>query len=290
MGRERFITCAEANNIDVVSYLAKLGIEPVKIMNNDFWYLSPLRHEKHASFKVNRRINRWYDFGIGKGGTFIDLAILLHDCSIAELLRSLNEAVPTARLPYQIESISSNSSIAVTKERMIVSSALLQYLERRRIPITLADRFLKEIVFSLHGKQYYALGFKNNSGGWEIRNAYFKSSTSPKDSTLIVQGSNVLAVFEGVFDFLSFLVLCPDEEVNMDFLILNSLSFFESRLSLMKGYDRVNLFLDHDGPGENTTLFAKSISPAFIDASSFYKGYKDSNEYLCNNPISTGFP
>jgi len=31
-----------------------------------YWYLSPLREEKEASFKVNRKKNVWYDHGIGK--------------------------------------------------------------------------------------------------------------------------------------------------------------------------------------------------------------------------------
>jgi DNA primase len=48
--------------------------------------LSPYREETTASFKVNRSMNRWYDFGDGKGGNIIDFGILYHNCSVKELL------------------------------------------------------------------------------------------------------------------------------------------------------------------------------------------------------------
>ena len=59
----------EARQIDMVEYLSKLGHSPSKIKNFDYWYLSPLREEKTPSFKVNRKLNCWYDHGIGKGGS-----------------------------------------------------------------------------------------------------------------------------------------------------------------------------------------------------------------------------
>jgi hypothetical protein len=87
--KNNLITCREDRAIDPVGYLSLLGHKPVKIRNNDHWYLSPLRNEKGASFKVNRRLNLWYDFGIGKGGGLIDFGLLHHHCSIPELLEKL---------------------------------------------------------------------------------------------------------------------------------------------------------------------------------------------------------
>ena len=63
----------EVKQLDIVDYLEKLGHRPQKIRNNDYWYLSPLREEKEPSFKVNRKLNVWYDHGLGKGGNIIDL-------------------------------------------------------------------------------------------------------------------------------------------------------------------------------------------------------------------------
>jgi hypothetical protein len=68
----KLFNCAEAREIDLVNYLFTLGFHPLKIRGNDYWYLSPLREEREASFKVNRKLNVWYDHGIGEGGDIIE--------------------------------------------------------------------------------------------------------------------------------------------------------------------------------------------------------------------------
>ncbi|MDQ6845614.1 MAG: CHC2 zinc finger domain-containing protein [Bacteroidota bacterium] len=75
------LNCVAANRIDLVDYLSNLGYRPQKIKNNDYWYLSPLRNEKTASFKVNRKLNVWFDFGEGNGGDLVDL-----ECNILNAL------------------------------------------------------------------------------------------------------------------------------------------------------------------------------------------------------------
>ena len=84
------LSIEEARRADIVDYLAKLGHEPSKIKGSDYWYSSPLRNEKTPSFKVNRKLNRWYDHGLGKGGNIIDFAILYNNCTIGEFLRQLS--------------------------------------------------------------------------------------------------------------------------------------------------------------------------------------------------------
>src|SRR3954447_4981953 len=82
-------SCWEARQMDIVLYLSSLGYEPTKGNNADYWYLSPLRDEKTASFKVKRKLNRWYDHGMGRGGNLIDFAILYNNCTVGEFLKSL---------------------------------------------------------------------------------------------------------------------------------------------------------------------------------------------------------
>ncbi len=89
------INCNEARRMDIVTYLESLSIKPEKVNGNDYWYLSPLRDEKTPSFKINRKLNVWYDHGIGKGGNLIDLGIWLHHCSVQEFLEKLNTQEPS---------------------------------------------------------------------------------------------------------------------------------------------------------------------------------------------------
>jgi len=86
----------------------------------------------------------------------------------------------------------------------------------------------------LYGKNYYAIGFKNNVGGYELRNEKFKASSSPKDISLIEDNTEKLTVFEGFFNFLSYLAIHHKQEQPVtNFLVLNSTSFFERSLPLM---------------------------------------------------------
>ena len=88
------LNCEQAKRLDLMEYLAFLGHQPQKIRNGDFWYLSPLRDEKTASFKVNRHRGIWFDHGIGKGGDLIDFGTLYHNCSVSELLERLSGSMP----------------------------------------------------------------------------------------------------------------------------------------------------------------------------------------------------
>jgi hypothetical protein len=80
------LTCQQVKAMDMVDFLKASGYEPQKIKGLDYWYLSPLRQEKTASFKVNLKLNRWYDHGIGKGANLVDFAVRYDDCSVKELL------------------------------------------------------------------------------------------------------------------------------------------------------------------------------------------------------------
>ena len=82
----------EVKNTDIVDYLATLGFKPSKISRNDYWFISPFRDEKTASFKVNRNLNRWYDFGEGKGGNLIDFGIRFHQCSVKDFLDKMKSS------------------------------------------------------------------------------------------------------------------------------------------------------------------------------------------------------
>ena len=89
------MTIEEAKNIKLEDYLHSLGYNPVKRQGMNLWYKSPFREETDASFKVNTEINKWYDFGLGKGGNILTLASVLY-CSesVPYLLRQIEEQAP----------------------------------------------------------------------------------------------------------------------------------------------------------------------------------------------------
>ncbi len=82
------MTIQDVKQIKLADYLQSLGYTPVKQQGRNLWYKSPLREETDASFKVNTELEKWYDFGSGKGGNIIALAAeLYHSEDVAYLLK-----------------------------------------------------------------------------------------------------------------------------------------------------------------------------------------------------------
>lgn len=81
------MTIAEAKQLRIVDYLASLGYHPQSVISKQYWYLSPLRDERTPSFKVNDRLNEWYDFGAATGGDLVELGKYLYRTnSVSEVL------------------------------------------------------------------------------------------------------------------------------------------------------------------------------------------------------------
>lgn len=279
------LSIEEAREVDIVSYLSNLGHEPAKINGNDYWYLSPLRTEKTPSFKVNRKMNRWYDHGLGKGGNIIDFAVLYNNCTVGEFLQQLSGGHYGPQRPVKpLERMSdgdAESKIKIVQERAISSFSLLRYLHQRRVPIDLAERFCREVKYELGGKEYFGIGFKNDAGGYEIRNPFFKASSAPKDITTFTNGAGEVAAFEGFIDFLSFMAIHRNQpQQSIDFVILNSVSLFERARPFMEGHDSIHLYLDRDAAGQNCSRYALGLCNKYKDESCVYRHYKDVNDWL----------
>ncbi len=294
----RNISIAEVKRIDMVEYLERLGYKPTKIRNNDYWYLSPLRDERTPSFKINRIKNVWYDHAIGKGGTVVDFGKLYYQCTVKDLLSKLENEKgiivsfhpPKNLVAGERKELSNQpGKITIVSSAEINNQTLRNYLQSRQIPLEIARQFCREIRFELYGKKHLAIGFQNPGGGYELRNYYFKGSSTPKEPRLIQQkDASGLAVFEGFFSFLSYMTLQHIKERNIvelpklhaDSLVLNSLSFFEKSRELMEKYNTVYLFLDRDKMGISKTEQALKWSGKYLDQSKHYSKFKDLNECL----------
>jgi hypothetical protein len=294
----------DAKQIDLVQYLEKLGFQPTNIKNQDYWYSSPLRDEKTPSFKVNTKINCWYDFGIGKGGTIIDFGIEYYKCNVKDFLERLkenNHIAPRQTHPFRRDDLKSrieeneSGKIKTLDFHPIKSPVLTEYIISRSIDLEIAKKYCHEVNFELYKRTHTAIGFKNDTGGFELRNAEFKGGSSPKFTTLICRDADYkdLAVFEGFFDFLSYQTDQQKHQNIMDqlperqpsFLILNSLSFFEMSRSLMERHKAVNLYLDRDKAGMQHTQKLLQRGDKYSDCSSIYQGFKDYNDLLTNKPF-----
>lgn len=279
-------TFSEAKQISITDYLTRLGIEQVKVYGNDWWYFSPFRNERTPSFKVNTKLNLWYDHGIGEGGTILELGTRLNQCTVAEFLDMLStgnyNAVSFHNQSSQPEQ--AVSKLEIISDRDLVDPSLLYYLRSRGIEPAIAKPSCKEVDFKIGSSHYKAIGFPNRAGGYELRNSWFKGSSSPKDISLIGDQPGKIAVFEGFMDFLSLLQLNTRKEKPLaqhsSFLVLNSLRFVSRSLPILQQPQQVTLYLDNDLAATEAKNNFKTNGLRFEDASRIYKGHKDLNEYL----------
>lgn len=269
----------EAKKLDLVDYLKSLGHHPTKISRDDYWFLSPLREERTASFKVNRRQNVWFDHGLGKGGNLIDFAIYYHNCTVNELLQKLGSNF-SFHQRHVVAPVQPEQQIKIISEKELQSLSLLRYIRQRRIAEAIAKKYCREIIFTLYDKRYSAIGFKNNEGGFELRNQGFKGSSSPKAITTMGNGASYLTVFEGFFNFLSHQTIHQNQVLSpSDFLVLNSTAFFEKSRPIMEQYPHIKLLLDRDKGGQKCTAQALAWGKKYSDESHLYNGYNDLNEW-----------
>jgi hypothetical protein len=237
-----------------------------------------------------------------KRGNLIDFGILYFNCSVKEFLQHLagqkilippffHPPVLYNHLAAAIQHLTDEkkdnpqSKINVLESRSLQQKILIKYLENRCIDFDVAKQYCREVDFELYGKKRTAIGFGNNGGGYELRSPDFKGSSSPKTITFFNQEKNELTVFEGFFNFLSYQTIVTDYNLPLtNFLVLNSLSFFQKEQSNMEKHDRIHLYLDNDTAGTKQTQMALQWSKKYVDQSHRYRHYKDLNQKLIQQP------
>ena len=283
-----------AKRISLDDFLESLGHSPVRRKGNVLWYLSPLREERTASFKVDTGLNSWYDFGLGRGGGIIALARELYRYNdIKYLLECIDRSAPGLIRHFVSDVKKQKQPPAFTDIDVspLNSPALLAYLRERKIDTDVARKECVEVHYACNCKRYYAIGFRNRSGGYELRNRWFKGCIAPKDISHMKQdGENenkICLVFEGFIDYLSFRTLrkygslsCFDA-MESDFIVLNSVSSICKALPLLREYDKTVCLLDNDAAGRNAfASLYKALNGNAEDMSSLYNGFKDLNELI----------
>lgn len=288
---------AQIKQIDLVDYLRAIGFSPTKETNKSAWYHAPYREDRTPSFKVNKDKNIWYDFGTAQSGDIIDLAELLyHSKDVSRLLKLIEGAVPA--LAPQIRTPISQSGERLTERFRNVQvvglnhEALKSYLQSRGIDRAIGECECKEVHYTCHKKEYFAVAFPNNSGGFEIRNPYFKGCIAPKDISIIQKTERLrgrcCCLFEGFMDYLSYLTLVKsgritEDDEHMDYIVLNSVSNVSRAIEPIKKYKVIHCYLDNDDAGRRVVdslheLLGDKVQDMFAP----YPLYKDLNDFLRN--------
>ena len=288
----------DLKNISIRLFLARRGIQPKYERNGYGMYLSPLRDEHTPSFKVDYVQNLWYDFGLGEGGTLLTLVMRLERCDSREAIRRLQNGEkrdagsaslspgiykrPAVGGPSPVMRPATVPALRVLSDAPLRHPALVGYLASRGIVPSVAAAFCREVRYEVNGCAFFAVGFRNDAGGWELRSARFKGGSSPKHITTIDNRSDTVIAFEGFMDFLAYLSLKYPERLRIDATVLNSVVNLPKAVPFLSRHPVIHTFFDNDEAGRKVTADLIRLCPRneVIDQSSFYSGHKDVNDYL----------
>jgi len=305
---------AQAKQIPLAKILEQLGYSPHHEVRGDVWYFSPFRKESEASFKIDTRQNIWFDYGEGAGGNGLDFINYLHHgrkCTngsdVSFTLEKLTELIgeyKTSR-DYQTPDLfartastgspqKNESTLEIVKVQELENKALVSYLQERNISERSARPHVKEIYYKRSDKHYFTLAFSNDSGGYELRNKYFKGVHGSKDISVIGKknfanqkknegGGQAVTVFEGFMDFLSALEYYG-KSITTPVIVLNSVAMKDRAIEAIRGMQvsKVYLYLDRDESGRELTRYLQQQlqGVTIIDNSVLYAEHKDFNEFL----------
>lgn len=290
----------ELMSISIVEILAYYGKSLSRTKTG--MYYSPFRDEKTPSFHIDEAANTWYDFGTHEGGGLIDFVCKITGCQRKEAydwLASIRHMIPEDVHAEVIKRAASTSESKVIIEHVndkFAKKALIEYAQSRCISKEILDRYCDEVTYSVSskpGSTFFAIGFKNNSGGYVLRSKVAKICSSSDVTTLGPDGnrneeanSKKVAVFEGFIDFLSLLSYNEKDIPGHDCCILNSVSNLERALPWIARHQEIMVFADNDNAGRETlrkiTEFVSGSSEdiSIYDMAELYKGHKDVNDKL----------
>ena len=277
------MNCKQFNTIPLEEVLVSLEHLPTKQNEKEAWFLNPFSTENHASFKLDKRNNVWYLHSEGIGGNNIDFMMKYLKASVKEVLEwAEKQNFSSFQSQKDYHSKSSNLNYHITEIKELQNENLKIYLQQRGLSPTVYS-LVKEVHFAIGEKKLYAIGFENLSGGWELRNQFYKGSLLKKDISVVNLNNNLeknknVVVFEGFMDALSFVEMKPF--FKGDILVMNSISLLNKAKEYLKQYSEIHLFLDNDKPGENCKNEILKSFPEAKNHSEIYALYKDLNDYL----------
>lgn len=270
---------------------------------------SPFRDERTPSFHILAGGYGWVDFGDGTKGGVIDLVMRLEHCDRYFAIKRIIEIKNGGRFFIPVSKQISQSAYRQAPALKVVSSAfisddtLLRYASGRGISEDILRLYCREVAVRKgrsNSVQSY-IGFPNSGDGFVLRSAESGpcgkrcTNSAPTylspDGILIAEPADcTVAIFEGFFDFLSFIErrrsthgIIPD----CDICVLNSVTNMKRSLDFILGHESIDLFLDNDKAGRDTSEAIIKAAPGIdvMDHSGEYAGYGDFNEFHMKEPM-----
>lgn len=209
--------------------------------------------QRTGSIAVDANANLWYDHSAGRGGDIIEAVQVFEDKSFTESIQRLSDSPPERIILPKKKPVTA-PKIMIESVKEISHIALVNYIRERGLEPDEISQFAKEVHWRKKGKCYFAVGFPNETGGWVLRSSIFKGNILGGGVSIqILVKVKRIKIFEGWFDFLSYLKL--SRATDFKAIILNSTANLSLRLMLdiLNESEKVDLYLDNDATGDKCT-------------------------------------
>lgn len=291
-------------DIHISEYLEAIGkgdlIPSNADLNKNYFIHSPFTGEKTPSCSIKGGVFQDYSSGY-KGGIIAFASLMV--CGKIDMrvgARELYKVFPQfsknnnnqsnsqyTKTNYYKPKPKPQSQNQTTKEKPTIQKIqplyyypLINYLAERKISLDVAKQYVDEVHYTNKGKIYKAIGFKNDSDAYILRNKYIKMNLGKNDITTIVENDvafiilnsvtnsrrgieealkhSTSVIFEGFSDFLSYKMI--------------------SRKKPIQGV--CSLFFDNDISGDIATLEFKQNLPFTADYRYVYNHHGDLNSFI----------
>ncbi|HEY9196280.1 MAG TPA: toprim domain-containing protein, partial [Mucilaginibacter sp.] len=243
--------------------------------------------DNDPSFAVDDQLGVWFDHGTGKGGNIIDFGLSFWpNLGFKEVVIRLQEKCLMSQtvLPPVRQRLSIRVPYYVVEQVKPLGThpAVTNYLKSRGI-FSVANTGMSEVYYYLENdkgerRHYFSAAWKNDLGGWEVRNRYFKGCLGHKAITSIQGHPKKVALFEGYINFLSWRLEHPEADPSI--IVLNTITMLGVAKQKAIGFSEIDIFFDRDKQGMLATKELIKCLPYASDRSMVYEGYNDYNDKI----------
>jgi hypothetical protein len=205
-------------NVSISMLLSKLGYQPAKSSGHEKLYLNVLRdRETSPTFAINTQLDMWFDRFTKKSGDIIDFGMAYWTgLNSDQVMKKISLLCANPQ-----ETIISDDQAGKRKRRAIkipyyhiaethpigCNPEITAYLQSQSIwEIALGQ--LKEVYYYVvdekhRRKDFFAAGWQNENGGWEVMGRNFAGCLGRKGMTFIAGDTDRLILFEDYISYLS---------------------------------------------------------------------------------------
>ena len=283
------------STVDYFFYLERQGrVKFDRQHGHDYYFLTD-----NEKFSVDEK--GYYDFKAGKGGqifkavmelekkTWKEAVEFLKDFSNTTISQSVkNQKAENKRLTPTQHYTEKAPSTKITQVTVPNNDKLLEYFAGRGISKEILQQYAQQVHYrnNSDGKNYFGIGLRNQSGGYDVRNLYVKAKVGASDISIITGTRNEMVVFEGMTDMFSYLQMAKDNGKPNDrtLVVLNSITNTGTFIEQFENYTgKIHLFLDGDKAGNDATQNILNNLKNSIDQRGAYgigkSEVKDLNDY-----------